>query len=57
MRVASSDQEPEYAPPRLGELQRSFLDIGLAERDLGWRPEHGFDDGLRRTWEWISLTS
>ena len=57
VRVASSDQEPEFAPPRLGELQRSALDIGLAERKLGWRPEHSFDDGLRRTWEWISLTS
>ena len=57
VRVASSDQEPEFAPPRLGELQRSVLDIALAERELGWRPEHGFDDGLRRTWEWISLTS
>ena len=56
-RVAGSDQEPEYAPARLGELQRSFLDIGQAERELGWRPEHSFDDGLRRTWEWISPTS
>jgi UDP-glucose 4-epimerase len=53
-RVAGSDREPEYAAPRLGELQRTFLDISLAERELGWRPEHGFDDGLRRTWEWIS---
>jgi UDP-glucose 4-epimerase len=55
-RVASSDEEPEYAPPRLGELQRSFLDIARAERELGWRPEHDLDDGLRRTWEWISRT-
>jgi UDP-glucose 4-epimerase len=55
-RVASSDEEPEYALPRLGELQRSFLDTARAERELGWRPEHDLDDGLRRTWEWISRT-
>jgi UDP-glucose 4-epimerase len=55
-RVAGADREPEFAPPRLGELQRSFLDTGLAERELGWRAENGLDDGLRRTWEWISRT-
>jgi UDP-glucose 4-epimerase len=56
-RVARSDVQPEYAPGRLGELQRVVVDAGLAERELGWRPEHGLDDGLRRTWEWISLTA
>jgi UDP-glucose 4-epimerase len=50
------DQEPEYAPPRLGELQRSFLDPSRAERELGWRPEHELDDGLRATWDYISGT-
>ena len=56
-RVASSDQKAEFAPPRLGELQRSFLDATLTERELGWRPEHSLDEGLRRTWEWISPTA
>jgi len=55
-RVAESEQEPELAPPRLGELQRVAVDPGLAERELGWRAEHDLDDGLRRTWEWISRT-
>jgi UDP-glucose 4-epimerase len=54
--VAESDQKAELAPPRLGELQRSFLDPALAERELGWRAEHGLDAGLGRTWEWISRT-
>ena len=39
--------------PRLGELRRSCLDNGRAERELGWRPETPLRDGLRRTWEWI----
>jgi UDP-glucose 4-epimerase len=55
-RVAESDQKAELAPPRLGELQRSFLDPTLAERELGWRAEHELDAGLGRTWEWISQT-
>jgi UDP-glucose 4-epimerase len=43
--------EPAYAEARLGELQRSVLDISLAARDLDWRPEHSLEDGLARTWE------
>jgi UDP-glucose 4-epimerase len=53
-RVAGSSLEAEEAPPRLGELQRSVLDFGRAEHELGWRPEVSLEDGLRRTWEWIS---
>jgi len=39
--------------PRLGELQRSSLDPGRAERTLGWRADVDLRGGLRRTWEWI----
>ena len=51
--VAGSTLEAELAPARLGELQRSVLDAGLAERELGWRPETTLEQGLRATWEWI----
>jgi len=50
-RVAGSAVEAEQAPARLGELQRSVLDVSRAERELGWRPEVPLEDGLRRTWE------
>jgi UDP-glucose 4-epimerase len=53
-RVAGSSLEAEEAPARLGELQRSVLDVGLAERELGWRPEVPLEEGLRRTWGWIA---
>jgi UDP-glucose 4-epimerase len=55
-RVAASDQDAESAPARLGELQRSALDPALAEKELGFRAELDLDEGLRRTWEWISRT-
>jgi len=45
--------EAVQAEPRLGELQRSSLDAGRAERTLGWRAEVDLPAGLRRTWEWI----
>ena len=41
--------EPEFAPPRAGEVQRIAIDAGRAARDLGWRAETGLLDGLRRT--------
>ena len=43
-----------HAPARPGELQRSSLQIAKAERVLGWKPEVGLEDGLRRTYEWIT---
>jgi len=52
-RVAGSELEAQEAPARLGELQRSVLDLSRTERELGWRPEMSLEDGLRRTWESI----
>jgi UDP-glucose 4-epimerase len=53
-RVAGAEVEPEQAPPRPGELQRSVLDPSLAARELGWRAERDLEDGLRETWAWMS---
>ncbi len=41
--------EPEFAPPRAGEVQRISLDPGRAERELGWRPQTDLAEGLRLT--------
>jgi len=40
-------------PARPGELLRSALDPGKADRELGWRPEVSFDDGLVSLMEWF----
>jgi UDP-glucose 4-epimerase len=54
-RVAGKgDVEPEFAPPRPGELKRSVLDVSRAVDELGWRPEHSLEEGLRETWESMS---
>jgi len=52
--AAGTRPEPELAPARLGELQRSVLDPELAARELGWRAQRPLDEGLRATWEWMS---
>ncbi len=53
LEIAGTEAEVVFDPPRLGELQRSFLDPGLTERALGWRAEITLREGLRRTWDWI----
>ena len=45
------DVEPLFAPPRLGELARSCLDITLARDTLGWAPGVTIREGLRLTFE------
>jgi UDP-glucose 4-epimerase len=44
--------EPEFAPARLGELQRSALDVSRARVELGFTAEVDLEEGLRRTLEW-----
>jgi UDP-glucose 4-epimerase len=53
-RAAGIERDPEFAPSRPGELQRSVLDPSRAQRELGWDPKHSLDEGLAETWAWIS---
>ena len=43
--------EPEFAPARLGELERSCLDATRARELLGWRASTAIDEGLALTWQ------
>jgi UDP-glucose 4-epimerase len=53
-RATGREIDPEHGPERLGDLQRSVLDPGLAARELGWRPEVMLEDGLRATWQFFT---
>ncbi len=48
------DFQPEHAPARLGELQRSALDVSLAHETLGYRAQIGLRDGIAQTWAWLN---
>ncbi len=45
----AEDFEPEFAPPRAGEVQRISIDPARARRELGWEAKTGLDEGLRLT--------
>jgi len=51
--AAGSTADAEHAPARLGELQRSVLDPGLAAEQLRFAPMVDLEDGLAATWEWV----
>ena len=55
--LGDDELQPEFAPARLGELQRSALDVSRARAELGFSAEAGLDDGLRRTLEWARATA
>jgi len=52
--AAGTEREPAFEPPRIGELQRSVLDVSLAERELDWRAEYSLAQGLAATWSWVT---
>lgn len=41
--------EPEFGPPRPGDLLRSVISCRKAERVLAWRPETSLREGVRKT--------
>jgi UDP-glucose 4-epimerase len=41
--------EPEYRPPRPGDIRHSVADISLARRLLGYEPQVSVRDGMRQT--------
>ena len=43
--------EPEFAPDRLGEIERSCLDAGRARELLGWHARTPIGEGLKLTYE------
>jgi UDP-glucose 4-epimerase len=42
---------PVFGPPRPGDVRNFWLDTQLALATLGWQPEVGFREGIRRTVE------
>jgi len=52
-RVVGREPVLNMEAARPGEILRSALDPGKAARELGWRPEVTFDDGLASLMEWF----
>ena len=50
------DLEPELGPERPADVRRHYADITRARQELGFVPEVGIADGIRRYVEWFHAT-
>jgi UDP-glucose 4-epimerase len=55
-KISGKPARAKYDPPRAGDILHSQADITAARRLLGYEPRVGFEEGLRRTWEWYKAT-
>ncbi|CAB4710881.1 MAG: NAD-dependent epimerase/dehydratase family protein [Actinobacteria bacterium] len=51
--VVGTTAEPTFEPARLGDVQRSALDVTHAQAVLGWQAQASLEDGLRHTLAWF----
>jgi UDP-glucose 4-epimerase len=49
--AGAEDVEPDFQPPRPGDVRHSQADVSKAERLLGWRPRVGLAEGIAATLE------
>ncbi|MFA6583793.1 MAG: SDR family oxidoreductase [Elusimicrobiaceae bacterium] len=42
-----------FQPKRKGDVRKTYADISRAKRDLKYKPEVGFEEGLKLTWEYF----
>ncbi len=52
-RVVGREAVIERLPMQPGDVERTFAEVTRAERELGYRPQVEFEDGLRRQWAWL----
>ncbi|MGV0633733.1 NAD-dependent epimerase/dehydratase family protein [Mycolicibacillus trivialis] len=55
--AVGAPDDPEFHPPRLGDLTRSCLDISRAAAVLDWRPQVPLEQGLARTVDFFRHTT
>jgi UDP-glucose 4-epimerase len=53
-RVTSRPIHVEHLPPRAGDVRDSLASLARAERVLGYVPQVGLEEGLRRLWQWMA---
>ena len=54
--VGVPDVHPTFEDERPGDVKHSQADISAARELLGYDPRVSFEEGLRRTVEWIRAT-
>jgi nucleoside-diphosphate-sugar epimerase len=53
-KITCRPPKAKYTPARDGDIRDSQADIALAREALGYHPRIGFEEGLKKTWDWFS---
>ena len=56
-KISGKRAAAKYDPPREGDIRDSQADISAARKFLGYNPKIGFEEGLRRTWDWYKSSN
>jgi nucleoside-diphosphate-sugar epimerase len=48
--------ERHHSPARSGDVRKTWANISKAKRLMGYKPLVGWEEGLRRTWDWFIRT-
>ncbi|MDE4175250.1 NAD-dependent epimerase/dehydratase family protein [Phaeobacter sp. PT47_59] len=51
--TVGGDVTPVYKPGRNFDVPRVVLDVGKAERELGWQKTIDLEQGIAETWTWV----
>lgn len=52
-KLAGHKVEKHFLPKRKGDVRKTYADISRAKRVLKYKPEIGFEEGLKKTWEYF----
>lgn len=52
-KILNSSLKAEFGPSVAGEVRRIFLDVSLAKKELGFKPQVDFASGLEQTINWV----
>jgi len=52
-RVTRRKVKVEFATKQMGDMERTFADITLASKELGFAPKVSLEEGIRRQWQYL----
>lgn len=55
-RITGRTIQIKYRPARAGDVRRVVLDSSLFQRAFSWQPKVSLEEGMKRTWEWLTRT-
>lgn len=52
-RVVGKDAKVDHKPAQPGDVETTFADLARSGKELGYRPQVSFEEGVRRQWAWV----